>query len=203
MAFHDLAKVTTPTQGTGTITLGPAVSGFLTFAQAGVIDQETVSYGIFDPQSLASEAGHGIYSAAGGTLTRGPIASSNGGAAINLSGSAIVVLTVLAEDLTPRPVWQVKTASSNNASYTASNNDCLQINTANAPFSVVLPANPQPGWMVRIADYAATFATNNVTVVYSGAGIMGLAQNMTISQNITVGSIDLTYIDAVMGWKIL
>jgi hypothetical protein len=203
MAFHDLAKMTTPTQGAGTITLGAAVNGFLSFAQAGVADQETVSYGIFDPLTLASEAGHGVYSASGTTLSRGPVASTNSGAAINLSGSAIVVLTLLAEDLTPRPIWQVKVASSTNASYTAQNNDCLQVNTSSAAFSVILPANPQPGWVVRIADYAGTFAANNITVVYSGAGIMGLAQNMTISQNIIVGSIDLVYIDALVGWKIL
>jgi|SRR5471032_2781389 len=99
MALHNLAKMTTATVGTGTITLGSAASGFLTFAQSGVVDQETVSYGIFDPVALASEAGHGVYSASGTTLTRTVSASTNAGSPISLSGSAIVVLSALASDI--------------------------------------------------------------------------------------------------------
>lgn len=101
MAHRNLAKVTTATIGTGTLTLGAAVSGFLTFALAGVADQERVSYGIYDSVSSASEVGRGVYSTSGTTLTRSVIASTNSNALISLSGSAVVIITALAEDLLP------------------------------------------------------------------------------------------------------
>ena len=97
MALHDLASMSTATTGTGTITLGSATSGFLTFVGAGVVNGETVSYGIVDGTN--SEVGHGIYNASGPSLTRLVIASSNSGSPISLSGSATVYLTVLAEDI--------------------------------------------------------------------------------------------------------
>lgn len=94
---YNLAKVTTATTGTGTITLGSAVSGFLTFAGAGVKNGETVSYGIRDGSN--SEVGRGVYTSSGATLTRSVLTSTNSNSAINLSGSATVFITPLAEDL--------------------------------------------------------------------------------------------------------
>lgn len=98
MPLHNLAKMTTATTGTGTITLGSAVSGFNSFAGAGVVDGETVTYSIRDGAN--SEAGVGVYTSSGTTLTRATIFSStNGGSAINLSGSAQVMITPVAEEL--------------------------------------------------------------------------------------------------------
>jgi hypothetical protein len=97
--LKNLARMTTATTGTGTITLGAAVSGFLTFAQAGLANGQHVSYGINDAGSGNGEVGRGTYSASAGTLSRDVIlASTNSGAAINLSGSAQVFITELAED---------------------------------------------------------------------------------------------------------
>lgn len=95
--LYNLARVSTATTGTGTITLGTAVSGFLTFANAGVSDGEIVSYGIKDGSN--SEVGYGTYTASGTTLTRTVRRSTNANAAISLSGSAEVFITALAEDL--------------------------------------------------------------------------------------------------------
>jgi hypothetical protein len=96
-ALKNLTRVTTATTGTGTITLGAAVSGFLSFTAAGIPDGAQVSYGINDGSS--GEAGRGRYSASGATLTRDIIyESTNGGGAINLSGTAQVFVTCLAED---------------------------------------------------------------------------------------------------------
>jgi hypothetical protein len=97
MALHNLARVTTATTGTGTITLGAAVPGFLSFASAGVVNGEVVSYGIKDGNN--SEVGTGTYTSAGTTLTRTVLASTNAGAAISLSGLAEVFITVLAQDM--------------------------------------------------------------------------------------------------------
>ena len=91
------AKVSTATTGTGTITLGSAVSGFQTFAAAGVSNGATVSYAIED--GLDWEIGTGTYNSTGPTLTRTPSESSNAGAAINLSGNAQVYVTAFANEL--------------------------------------------------------------------------------------------------------
>lgn len=98
----NLARMITPTTGTGTLTLGAAAPGFLTFAQAGVNNNDLVSYGISDGPN--SEVGTGLYTAAGLTLTRNVIKSTNSGSPINLGGSAHVFVTALAEDLYARYV---------------------------------------------------------------------------------------------------
>lgn len=102
--LFNLARMTTATTGTGTITLGSAVSGFLAFAGAGVQDGDTVRYGIEDGAN--SEVGTGVYTASGTTLTRTPIKSTNSDAAISLSGTAKVYITATAEDLVGKhTVW--------------------------------------------------------------------------------------------------
>lgn len=95
--LFNLARMTTATTGTGTITLGSAVSGFLTFAQAGVANGDVVSYAIADGAN--SEVGTGTYTTSGTTLTRTVLASTNSGSAINLSGNAQVIITALKEDI--------------------------------------------------------------------------------------------------------
>src|SRR5437773_268363 len=94
--LFNLARMTTATTGTGTITLGSAVSSFLTFAQAGAADGDTVTYAIEDGGNR--EIGRGVYTAAGATLTRSVLKSTNADAAINLSGSAQVFITAAKED---------------------------------------------------------------------------------------------------------
>jgi hypothetical protein len=89
------ARMTTATAGTGTIALGAAVSGYLTFALAGVANGDSVFYGIKDGAN--SEWGFGTYTASGTTLTRNVISSTNSNAPISLSGAAEVYITALAE----------------------------------------------------------------------------------------------------------
>ena len=91
------AHVYTSTTGTGTITLGSAVAGFQTLADAGITDGQTVRYVIEDDTNW--EIGSGTYTAAGTTLTRTVSESSSAGAAISLSGNARVFLSPTAEDL--------------------------------------------------------------------------------------------------------
>lgn len=101
-SLYNLARMSTSTTGTGTITLGSAVAPYLTFASAGVQDGETVSYAIYDPPN--SECGRGVYTASGTTLTRSVLRSTNSNSAINLSGNAQVIISALAEDIC-MPVW--------------------------------------------------------------------------------------------------
>lgn len=90
------AKMSTSTTGTGTVTLGSAVSGYQSFADAGVSDGASVRYVIEDGTSW--EIGTGTYTSSGTTLTRTVSESSNSDAAISLSGSAEVFISATAED---------------------------------------------------------------------------------------------------------
>jgi len=92
------AKMTTATTGTGTITLGSPSSGYQSFADAGVVNSDVVRYVIED--GTAWEIGTGTYTASGTTLSRTVAESSNAGAALNLSGSAIVFVSAVASDFT-------------------------------------------------------------------------------------------------------
>lgn len=96
--IYNLRRVSTATTGTGTITLGSAVSGYKAFSDTPALaDQSVVSYAIAD--GAASEVGWGVYTVSGTTLTRNVIESTNSNNAISLSGSAQVFLTPNAGDL--------------------------------------------------------------------------------------------------------
>jgi hypothetical protein len=101
--LYDRAGVATATTGTGTVTLGAAISNaYFTFAGAGVQDQDTVRYVIDDGNDF--EIGEGVYTAAGTTLTRATVIRSNvagvqGTGKLNLSGSATVRIDCSRTDL--------------------------------------------------------------------------------------------------------
>lgn len=93
--FVDLVNVNTATTGTGTMTLGSAVSGWV--GVGALVNGLTYSYKITDGTNY--EAGQGVYTTSGTTMTRAAITeSSNGGAAITLSGTATVIITELSAD---------------------------------------------------------------------------------------------------------
>ena len=91
------AKMSTSTTGTGTITLGSALSGYQSFAQAGITNGQTVRYAIEDGTNF--EIGSGVFTSSGTTLTRSVTESSNSDNAISLSGSAEVFITASAADI--------------------------------------------------------------------------------------------------------
>jgi len=97
LILADLIRETTTTTGTGDLTLGGATTGNRAFS-AVCANGDTVPYAIGDPGDAQREVGLGTWHT-GNTLTRTSIfASSNGGAAVNLSaGSKPVYLTLPAE----------------------------------------------------------------------------------------------------------
>ncbi len=91
--------MSTSTTGTGTITLGSALSGYQSFTAAGLTTGAITRYTIQD--GVNWEIGLGTYTTSGTTLTRTPSESSSGGSAISLSGNAEVFITAAAEDVSP------------------------------------------------------------------------------------------------------
>jgi hypothetical protein len=100
--IHNRAKMSvTGTPGTGAATLNAAVSGFQTFATAGIQDGDLVDYTIEDGSNF--ECGVGQYASSGTSLTRLKITdSSNSGSAISATSAAIVYVTVLDNSIVTR-----------------------------------------------------------------------------------------------------
>ena len=96
MAFklNDRVKETSSTTGTGTFTLGGAVTGFETFA-AGIGGSNTTYYCIFQTGTNNFEVGFGTLNGGASTLARtNIISSSNSDAAVNFTGNTEVFCTV-------------------------------------------------------------------------------------------------------------
>jgi hypothetical protein len=84
------------------------------------------------------------------------------------------------------------------ASFTAVSGNGYFVNTTSGAITVTLPSSPSAGNIVAIADYARTFATNNVTVARNGSNIQGSANDITISTN--GQSTTFVYVDGTKGW---
>ena len=96
MAFklNDRVKESSATTGTGTITLGGAVSGFESFS-AGIGGDNTTYYCIFETGTNNFEVGLGTLNGAASTLARTyVISSSNSDAKVNFAGATEVFCTV-------------------------------------------------------------------------------------------------------------
>jgi sugar lactone lactonase YvrE len=91
------AKMSTPTTGTGTLTLGSAITGYQTFAASGVANADVVRYTLED--GAAWEIGLGTYTASGTLLSR-TLEESSTGSLLNLSGNAEIFVTAAAADVT-------------------------------------------------------------------------------------------------------
>lgn len=166
--LYNLAGMSTSTTGTGTITLGSAMYGHLTFAQAGIVDGDTVTYAIKDGD--ASEIGRGVYTASGTTLTRGVTKSTNSDAAIDLSGTAEVFITASAEDF--YPVVNAQTGTS----YTLLGSDSSKLVTvANASAVAVTIPQATGVFAAGFYCYLANVGASVVTVTPTTSTIAGAA----------------------------
>lgn len=91
LIFKDRVKVTSTTAGTGTFTLGSALTGFQAFSVIG--DGNTTYYTITD-DSGNWETGIGTYTASGTTLSRDTVLESSTGSKIDFpAGTKTVFVT--------------------------------------------------------------------------------------------------------------
>ena len=95
LVLNDRVKETTTTTGTGTLTLGGAVTGFETFA-AGVGNSNTTYYAVTLPGTAEFEVGLGTLSSDSSTIARTTIiSSSNSDSAVNFSaGTKTIFCTI-------------------------------------------------------------------------------------------------------------
>lgn len=112
MKLFNRVRQATATTGTGTVTLGSAITSYQTFAAAGAANGDSVSYAIED--GAAWEYGVGTYASAGPTLTRTLIGSSTG-SLLNLSGTAQVFSSALARDIAIPKTYLYGLLMANNA----------------------------------------------------------------------------------------
>jgi len=177
------AKMTTATTGTGTISLASVVDGYQSFADAGVVDTDVVRYVIEDGTDW--EIGTGTYTASGTTLTRTVSESSNAGAVIALTGSAVVYVSATAEDIPPvlelyaeNPVTPTApTATATNSAAIGSGADA----TGNNSFAIGTNTTASGGGSLAIG-YAATATTSisqAIGAAASGAGSQAVAGGAT------------------------
>lgn len=171
MALHNISRMSVTTIGTGSpLTLGVAVPGYLSFAQGGVVDGETVPYGIADGPN--SEVGTGVYSAGTHTLTRNVNNSTNGNAPISLSGSAQIFITARAQDIGPPSTTYYISAAGNDANNGTS---------PSSPWATIAKVNtvtPNPGdtFLFRGGDtFSGTITVNaggraGAPITYSSYG---------------------------------
>ena len=98
LVVKDRVKEQTTTTGTGSVTLGGAVSGFQTFGSA-VGDANTTYYAIVHQTADEWEVGLGTYTAAGTLLSRDTILeSTNSDAAVNFSAGTKDVFVTYPSD---------------------------------------------------------------------------------------------------------
>lgn len=91
LVFKDRVKVTSTTAGTGTFTLGSAVTGFQAFS---VIGNGNTTYYTITDDSGNWETGQGTYTSSGTTLSRDTVFESSTGSKIDFpSGTKTVFVT--------------------------------------------------------------------------------------------------------------
>jgi hypothetical protein len=88
--------------------------------------------------------------------------------------------------------WVFKTSD-----YTAENGDRIIANTSSGPFTITLPADPQQGYFVEIAD-GWNFSINNLTLI-SAYPIEGYDEDVIIN----IHGLSLEFVFVENSWQIL
>ena len=177
-------KVSTATTGTGTITLGAAQAGYQSFSSGGILDGDTLRYTIEDGNDW--EIGTGVYNSSGPLLSR-TLIESNTGSLLNLTGSAVVFITGIADDV-------VTTKGSLTKSFVTDEEALIQLSHPAQPAPVVSvtkevaqTASSTNNWRVNsdAADYdVEDFAYASNVTVDIGAKTITLASGTWASSDV-------------------
>lgn len=184
----ELARMTTATVGTGTITLGTAVTGFKSFAGAGVANSNEVFYGIRD--GAHSEIGYGTYTSSGTTLSRNVIKSTNSDNPISLSGTAEVFIGPFAAVLAAIDATAVHLAGAETISgkktFTALNK--FQALLEKVTITADNPASGDNNFdvLTQAFQYYTTANDTNWTLNVRGDGSNSLDSIMATGESITI-----------------
>ena len=92
--------------------------------------------------------------------------------------------------------WQ--TSSIKTATFTAASGEGYFCNTTGGAFTVNLPAG-SAGSIVALADYAAKWATNNITLTPNGSQKIG-GTNANVTLDTQGQSVTFVYVDDTQGW---
>ena len=157
-------------------------------------------------------ANNALYSTGASTLTAGTLPVAAGGTGLtatptngqldigNGTGFTRTTLTQGSGISITNGVGSISIAATNaagityvtkTANYTAANNEGVLANTAGGAFTVTLPATPQAGWQVIVADDGGSWGTNNLTVGRNGSTINGAASDLVC--DISGVSVQLVY----------
>lgn len=170
-ALVNMVRVLSTTTGTGTLTLGAAVQGFLTPTQAGAVDGTVYTYAIeadyVSNIPTSREVGTGTLGASGTTLTRSVINSTNTNALLNLSGDEQVIIAPLTTSYVAGSDTQVQY---NNAGVFGGDADLTWTAAANGGLLTVSPG----GLAVDTpSDYSQFITFTQYTSSYVGVSAVG------------------------------
>jgi hypothetical protein len=183
LVLNDRVKETTTTTGTGTLTLGGAVTGFETFA-TGVGNSNTTYYAVTLPGTAEFEVGLGTLSSDSSTIARSTvISSSNSDSAVNFSaGTKTIFCTIPASK-------SVFLDASGNATLGAdlSVGDDLTVNGG------VIELRSNSGSVGQLKLYCET-SNNHAQTISPQAHSLNATNTLTLPGGDTIGNADATLV---------
>jgi len=166
LVVKDRVKEQTTTTGTGSVTLGGAVSGFQTFGSA-VGNANTTYYAIVHQTADEWEVGLGTYTSAGTVLSRDTILdSSNSGSAVPFSaGTKDVFVTYAADKAIYRDAaGEVSVTRATSATYAVSAETATSATNATTAITATSATNASYALSATNANFAAS-ATEATTAI--------------------------------------
>ncbi len=124
-----------------------------------------------------------------------PSTSGSANNIITTNASGVLSITDINTLLTSDIAWQ---SSVKTGDFTAVSGEGYFVDTSSGAITATLPSSPSSGDFVAFKDYAANFATNNLTIARNSSNIQGAAVDSKLDTN--RASVVLVYVDSTEGW---